>query len=130
MVAIGDRGAQIPLEQVPLAQQKIVEMCRQLNKPVIVASQLLESMIEYPTPTSAEVADVSEAVRQLLCCLFDDFAANNLEVDALFVYTKNGYMASLLSCNRPDCPIFAFTGDTSVRRRLNLQCGLIPFSLY
>ena len=64
MVARGDMGAQIPLEQVPSAQQKIVQLCRQLNKPVIVASQLLESMIEYPTPTRAEVADVSEAVRQ------------------------------------------------------------------
>ncbi|KAL2325204.1 hypothetical protein Fmac_024262 [Flemingia macrophylla] len=64
MVARGDLGAQIPLEQVPSAQQRIVQLCRQLNKPVIVASQLLESMIEYPTPTRAEVADVSEAVRQ------------------------------------------------------------------
>lgn len=64
MVARGDLGAQIPLEQVPSAQQKIVQLCRHLNKPVIVASQLLESMIEYPTPTRAEVADVSEAVRQ------------------------------------------------------------------
>lgn len=64
MVARGDLGAQIPLEQVPSAQQEIVQLCRQLNKPVIVASQLLESMIEYPTPTRAEVADVSEAVRQ------------------------------------------------------------------
>ena len=63
-MARGDLGAQIPLEQVPSAQQKIVKVCRQLNKPVIVASQLLESMIEYPTPTRAEVADVSEAVRQ------------------------------------------------------------------
>lgn len=64
MVARGDLGAQIPLEQVPAAQQRIVQLCRQMNKPVIVASQLLESMIEYPTPTRAEVADVSEAVRQ------------------------------------------------------------------
>ncbi|CAL9088145.1 unnamed protein product [Musa textilis] len=64
MVARGDMGAQIPLEEVPSAQLKIVKLCRHLNKPVIVASQLLESMIEYPTPTRAEVADVSEAVRQ------------------------------------------------------------------
>lgn len=56
-------------------------------------------------------------------------AANNLEVDALFVYTKNGHMASLLSRCRPDCPIFAFTTATSVRRRLNLQWGLMPFRL-
>lgn len=58
-----------------------------------------------------------------------DLAANNLEVDALFVYTKTGHMASLLSRCRPDCPIFAFTSTTSVRRRLNLQWGLIPFRL-
>ena len=64
MVARGDLGAQIPLEQVPSVQQKVVQLCRQLNKPVIVASQLLESMIEYPIPTRAEVADVSEAVGQ------------------------------------------------------------------
>lgn len=64
MVARGDLGAQIPLEQVPAAQQRIVQLCRHLNTPVIVASQLLESMIEFPTPTRAEVADVSEAVRQ------------------------------------------------------------------
>lgn len=64
MVARGDLGAQIPLEEVPTAQDRIVKLCRRLNRPVIVASQLLESMIEYPTPTRAEVADVSEAVRQ------------------------------------------------------------------
>lgn len=55
MVARGDLGAQIPLELVPSVQQQIVQLCRQLNKPVIVASQLLESMIEYPIPTRAEV---------------------------------------------------------------------------
>ncbi|KAA8548718.1 hypothetical protein F0562_000402 [Nyssa sinensis] len=49
--------------------------------------------------------------------------ANNLGVDALFVYTKTGYMASLLSRCRPDCPIFAFTTTPSVRRRLNLAVG-------
>ncbi|KAK9140157.1 hypothetical protein Scep_009838 [Stephania cephalantha] len=290
MVARGDLGAQIPLEQVPSAQQKIVQLCRQLDRPVIVASQLLESMIEYPTPTRAEVADISEAVRQradalmlsgesamgqypekaltvlrsvslriekwwreekrqeamvlpeisssfadsiseeicnsaakmvkgmkmevqkihslektldvlaqdlakvqlmisvevesnfcnfsiasefrfaylksdklrlnfgkvtmglgttlyglrlcsthVLECLrsswlvssivIEAHLADNLEVDAIFVYTKTGQMASLLSRCRPDCPIFAFTTTTSVRRRLNLQWGLIPFRL-
>lgn len=56
MIARGDLGAQIPMEQVPSVQQQIVKLCRQLNKPVIVASQLLESMIEFPTPTRAEVS--------------------------------------------------------------------------
>ncbi|CAL9196253.1 unnamed protein product [Musa hybrid cultivar] len=187
MVARGDLGAQIPLDQVPSSQQKIVKFCRQLNKPVIVASQLLESMIEYPTPTRAEVADVSEAVRQradalmlsgesamgqypekaltvlrsvsirierwwreekrhegmelpgIASSLSDKILeeicnsaakmANSLEVDAVFVYTETGHMASLLSRCHPDCPIFAFTSSTSLRRRLNLQWGLIPFRL-
>jgi pyruvate kinase len=55
MVARGDLGVQIPLEQIPAIQESIVKLCRHLNKPVIVASQLLESMVKYPTPTCAEV---------------------------------------------------------------------------
>lgn len=55
MVARGDLGVEIPLEQIPAVQEKITHVCRQLNKPVIVASQLLESMVEFPTPTRAEV---------------------------------------------------------------------------
>uniref|UniRef100_A0A5B6ZJ97 Pyruvate kinase n=1 Tax=Davidia involucrata TaxID=16924 RepID=A0A5B6ZJ97_DAVIN len=171
MVARGDLGVEIPLEQIPTVQEKITHVCRQFNKPVIVASQLLESMVEYPTPTRAEVADVSEAVRQYADALMlsgesaigsygnkalsvlqmtsrrmelwsreenrqsflhqcqlgvslpDRIAeqicncavemANNLGVDAIFVYTKHGQMASLLSRNRPYPPIFAFTNDKS-----------------
>eukprot|EP00899_Mesostigma_viride_P004869 jgi/Mesvir1/14383/Mv09780-RA.1 len=64
MVARGDLGAQIPLEEVPSTQAVIVTLARQLNRPVIVASQLLESMIQLPTPTRAEVADVTAVVRQ------------------------------------------------------------------
>ncbi|KAJ0047593.1 hypothetical protein Pint_16729 [Pistacia integerrima] len=52
MVARGDLGAQIPLEKVPSVQKRIVELGRKFNKLVIVASQLLESMIEYPIPTT------------------------------------------------------------------------------
>lgn len=55
MVARGDLGVEIPLEQIPTVQEEITYVCRKLNKPVIVASQLLESMVEYPTPTRAEV---------------------------------------------------------------------------
>ncbi|EMS62466.1 Pyruvate kinase isozyme A, chloroplastic [Triticum urartu] len=219
MVARGDLGVQVPLEQIPAIQEAIVELCRNLNKPVIVASQLLESMVEYPTPTRAEVADVSEAVRQyadaimlsaesaigaypekalsvlraasermeswsreenmqrllpqyqlaialpdriseqicssavemgngyfvFLCKLHIQFlsfqqnspvvytpwlhAANNLAVDAIFVYTKHGHMASLLSRNRPNPPIFAFTDDANTRKSMNLYWGVIPLQL-
>eukprot|EP00191_Tetraselmis_sp_GSL018_P021820 CAMPEP_0177625964 /NCGR_PEP_ID=MMETSP0419_2-20121207/30392_1 /TAXON_ID=582737 /ORGANISM="Tetraselmis sp., Strain GSL018" /LENGTH=626 /DNA_ID=CAMNT_0019126969 /DNA_START=8 /DNA_END=1889 /DNA_ORIENTATION=- len=64
MIARGDLGAQIPLEQVPAVQQEITMVCQALGTPVIVASHLLQSMIQYPTPTRAEVADVAEVVRQ------------------------------------------------------------------
>ncbi|KAM4088610.1 hypothetical protein ACB094_07G084800 [Castanea mollissima] len=182
MVARGDLGVEIPLEQIPSVQEEIINVCRQLNKPVIVASQLLESMVEYPTPTRAEVADVSEAVRQYADALMlsgesaiglygqkalsvlrmtssrietwgreesqqtllhqhqlgvsmsDRIAeqicncaaemANKLCVDAIFVYTKHGHMASLLSRNRPNPPIFAFTNDDNTRKVLNLQWGV------
>lgn len=185
MVARGDLGAQMPLEQVPSVQEAIVDACRKLNKPVIVASQLLESMIEYPTPTRAEVADVSNAVRQKAdalmlsgesamglhpqkaievlrgvslrmehwsreeghsettplpeistsetgrtseqICNSAAQIANKLGADAIFVYTRRGYMASLLSRNRPDCPIFAFTESPNVMRRMDLQWGIVPF---
>ncbi|RLN40268.1 pyruvate kinase isozyme A, chloroplastic-like [Panicum miliaceum] len=187
MVARGDLGVQIPLEQIPAIQESIVTLCRHLNKPVIVASQLLESMVEYPTPTRAEVADVSEAVRQyadavmlsaesaigaypqkalsvlrvasermeswsreesmqkllpqhqLAIALPDRISeqicncavemANNLAVDAIFVYTKHGHMASLLSRNRPNPPIFALTDDAHSRKSMNLYWGVIPLLL-
>lgn len=187
MVGRSDLGAQIPLEQVPSVQQEVVQRCRQLNKPVIVASQLVESMIEYPTPTRAEVADVSEMVRQGVdalmlsgesamgqfpekalgvlrttslrmeewcreekidnatslqqlastlpgqiseeICNAANLMANKLEAEAIFVYTKGGYMASLLSRNQPKCPIFAFTDSKAVQTTLNLRWGLIPIAL-
>lgn len=185
MVARGDLGVEIPLEQIPTIQEEIIYVCRQLNRPVIVASQLLESMVEYPTPTRAEVADVSEAVRQYAdalmlsgesaigsygqkalsvlrtasnrmelwsreenqqstlyqppigvslperiaeqICNCAAEIANNLGVDAIFVYTKHGQMAAILSRNRPNPPIFALTDDRSTRMALNLQWGVIPF---
>lgn len=64
MVARGDLGAEIPIEEVPLIQDEIVAINRELRKPTIVATHMLESMITYPTPTRAEVTDITEAVRQ------------------------------------------------------------------
>nr|AIT70045.1 pyruvate kinase [Campylaephora kondoi] len=64
MVARGDLGAEIPIEDVPLVQADIVNINRRLRRPTIVATHMLESMITYPTPTRAEVADITEAVRQ------------------------------------------------------------------
>mmetsp|Transcript_25366 Transcript_25366/g.70960 ORF Transcript_25366/g.70960 Transcript_25366/m.70960 type:complete len:581 (+) Transcript_25366:155-1897(+) len=185
MIARGDLGAQIPLQNVPAVQQEIVMTCRQLGKPVIVASHLLQSMIQYPTPTRAEVADIGDVVRQKADGLmlsgesamgsypekavdvlravatrveewcrqegtYGNLAlknlaneaegriqeeivtaaatmADNLQVKAICVFTRRGTTANMLSRCRPDCPIFAFTDENSVRRKANMRWGVMPF---
>ena len=62
MVARGDLGVEMPIEQLPITQKQIVQLCMQFSRPVIVATQMMDSMIKNPSPTRAEITDVANAV--------------------------------------------------------------------
>jgi len=177
MVARGDLGVDVPLEDVPHLQKEIVRQARAVKIPVIVATQMLESMVTHLRPTRAEVSDVATAIfdgadaimlsaetatgrypHQAVDVMsrvalraeaavraqepvrrrgeshtagFPEAvshaaatAANALNARAIVAFTQSGFSARLISHQRPDVPIIAFTPATEVRRRLALSWGV------
>ena len=150
MIARGDLGIECPMEELPIIQRKILKSALKIGRQVIVATHMLESMIENPVPTRAEVTDVANAVFEQADAIMlsgsAHFAeqtslinprqktahsgvvlANSFAKASLAVLTRHGHMADYTSHIRPEhATIYAITPSTVTAGHLTLNWGTLP----
>lgn len=115
MVARGDLGIEIPAEKIPGIQRKLIRKAVQMKKPVIIATQMLHSMIENPRPTRAEVSDVATAIyeRTDAIMLSGETAYGNYPVEAVKVMARIALETEATKDRRNDLPVPRLDNETS-----------------
>lgn len=115
MVARGDLGIEIPAEKIPIIQRRLIRKAVQQKRPVIIATQMLHSMIDNPRPTRAEVSDVATAIyeRTDAIMLSGETAYGNYPVESVKVMSKIAIEVEASKDRRNDLPVPRLDNETS-----------------
>ena len=139
MIARGDLGVELPPERIPGAQKDITRICRKVGKPVVVATQMLESMIDNPMPTRAEASDVATAVMDGVDCvmLSAETASGSFPVESVSIMhrilreteEREGYFDSLQMIWQESHTTYHAVAEsaTSLARHIN-AAAVVAFS--